>query len=89
MESSEKREEKVLELLSRMVSVETGSLHVAMSLRHDLNMDSTEMVEVVVALEKAFSIKIENGDEDQFKTIKDIFDYVEVATKAQASLTYT
>lgn len=86
MESSEKREAKVLELLSRMLSVETVTLRSTMSLRNDLNMDSTEMVEVVVALEKAFSIKIENGDEDRFKTIKDIFDYVETATTSQASL---
>jgi acyl carrier protein len=44
---------------------------------HNLRPNSLEMVELVMALEKAHGIEISDEDAEKFRTIRDVIDYIE------------
>lgn len=54
--------EKVKELLVKSFHLEPDEVTDEADLRRDLEMDSTEVVELVVALEQEFNIKITDGE---------------------------
>ena len=47
------------------------------SLKDDLNADSLDAVEVIMALEDKYDIEIAEEDAEEFKTIGDIVNYIE------------
>ena len=47
----------------------------------DLNADSLDVVELVMALEEKFSIEIPDEDAEKIKTLNDVVTYIEKATK--------
>lgn len=47
------------------------------SLKEDLDADSLDAVEVIMALEEEFDIEIPDEDAENFKTIGDIVEYIE------------
>ncbi|HIV49620.1 acyl carrier protein [uncultured Helicobacter sp.] len=47
----------------------------------DLNADSLDVVEMIMALEEKFSIEIPDQDAESIKTVKDVVDYIEKAKK--------
>ncbi|WP_394953982.1 acyl carrier protein [uncultured Helicobacter sp.] len=47
----------------------------------DLNADSLDVVEMIMALEEKFSIEIPDQDAEAIKTVKDVVDYIEKAKK--------
>ena len=47
------------------------------SLKDDLNADSLDAVEVIMALEDKYDIEIAEEDAENFKTIADIVNYIE------------
>ena len=51
------------------------------SLMNDLEADSLDAVEVIMALEDQFSIEIPDEDAEGFKSIGDIAKYIEEKTK--------
>ncbi len=67
----EERIEKVFEEMG----IDKAELIPEVTLKSDLGIDSTEMVELMVALEKEFSAKIPNGLIDGECTVREIIDY--------------
>lgn len=47
----------------------------------DMAMDSLEVVQMVMAIEEAFDIEIDDDDVDALKTIGDLVDYIEEKSK--------
>lgn len=47
----------------------------------DLNADSLDVVEMIMALEEKFSIEIPDQDAEAIKTVKDVVDYIEKVKK--------
>ncbi|RDU59373.1 acyl carrier protein [Helicobacter marmotae] len=47
----------------------------------DLNADSLDVVELVMALEEKFSIEIPDDDAEKIKTVGDVVTYIEKAGK--------
>ena len=43
----------------------------------DLDADSLDLVELVMALEEAFDLEIPDEDAEKIKTVKDAIDYIE------------
>lgn len=43
----------------------------------DMAMDSLEVVQMVMAIEEAFDIEIDDDDVDSLKTVGDLVDYIE------------
>lgn len=69
-------EEKVLELISEQFSTPVEKLTKDISFKDDLNADSLDLVELVMAMELELGLEAEDGDLDSIVTIGDCLDYV-------------
>ncbi len=74
-------EAKVKEIISAQLEVSADKVRPEASFVDDLKADSLAVVELVLALEEAFSIEIPDEDTEQIKTVKDAIEYI----KAHAS----
>jgi acyl carrier protein len=63
---------KVKEVLSSLLKVKIEELKDDMSLQESIGVDSTEMVESVIALEKAFGVKLNVKEITKNSSINDI-----------------
>jgi len=64
--------EKIRELLVKLLKVKPEELKDDVTLQDGIGVDSTEMVEVVIALEKAFGTKVTAKEVTKFSTLNDI-----------------
>lgn len=64
--------ERIRQVLSNLLKVKPEELKDDVSLQDSIAVDSTEMVESVIALEKAFSIKLSPKEITKFSTLNDI-----------------
>ncbi|HKD99004.1 MAG TPA: acyl carrier protein [Micromonosporaceae bacterium] len=69
------------EILEEVAGVEPAKVEEGKSFTDDLDVDSLSMVEVVVAAEERFGVKI---PDDQVQNLKTVGDAVEFIDKAQA-----
>ena len=63
---------KIKEVLSNLLKVKIDELKDDLSLQDSIGVDSTEMVESVIALSKDFSISLSAKEITKFSTINDI-----------------
>lgn len=71
----------MLEKISEMI---TEQLHVSPSIvitedtsfKQDLRADSFELMELVMALEEEYGIKVEDEDLENFETVGDVINYI-------------
>ncbi|MCX5709412.1 MAG: acyl carrier protein [Candidatus Omnitrophica bacterium] len=63
---------KIKEVLVKLLRVKPEELKDDVSLQDSIGVDSTEMVETVIALSKEFNIKLNPKDITKFSTISDI-----------------
>ena len=68
---------QVRDIIVETLACEAGQVTLEASLADDLGADSLAAVELVMALEEAAGIKIDDADVAGFKTVKDIVDYLE------------
>ena len=68
--------EKMKEIIAEQLSVDADSITEASSFKDDLGADSLASVELVMALEEAANIKIDDADVANLKTVGDILDYL-------------
>ena len=73
---------KVKEIICAQLEVSPDKVVPAASFVDDLKADSLAVVELVLALEEAFSIEIPDEDTEQIKTVKDAIDYIKGHAKA-------
>lgn len=64
--------DKIKEVFVKQLKVRTEELRDDVKLYEGIGVDSTEMVEVVIALEKAFGTKLSPKEITKFSTINDI-----------------
>ena len=63
---------KIKEVLVNLLKVKIEELRDEVSLQDSISVDSTEMVESVIALEKAFAIKLNPKEISKYSSINDI-----------------
>lgn len=68
--------EKIKTIIAEQLSVDESSILPETSLVKDLEADSLDFVELVMALEDAFDVKIEDVDTAKISTVQDIIDYL-------------
>ena len=68
---------KIKEVLSNLLKVKIDELKNELSLVNSIGVDSTEMVESVIALEKAFAVKLSPKEITKNSTIDDIAGNIE------------
>ena len=70
--------EKIRSIIADQLGVDNvEELTLETSLKEDLDADSLDAVEVIMALEDEFGIEIPDEDAENFKTIGDLYKYIE------------
>lgn len=70
-------EEKVIGIVSDQLDTPKEDISRASSFVDDLKADSLDVVELVMALEDEFDIKIPDEDYDKIGTVGDVIEYIE------------
>ena len=69
-------QEKVISIISDELSVKIEDVKLDSELIQDLEIDELDSIELCMALEEEFGIEIPDEDIEEFKTVKDIVEYV-------------
>ena len=69
--------EKVREIIAEQLDVDTEEISLDTSLTRDLEADSLDAVEIIMAIEDEYSIEIPDETAEEFKTVGDIVKCVE------------
>lgn len=67
---------KVIELIATQFNLDEGDVDLDTSFKDDLNADSLDLVELIMALEDEFNLEVEDEDVDSIKTVGDAIDYI-------------
>jgi len=68
--------EKVQELVADKLSVNIDEVTLESSFMDDLNADSLDIVELIMALEDELEMEIPDEDVENFKTVGDVVNYL-------------
>ena len=69
--------DKVKDVIAEQLNVEGDEVHEDSSFVDDLGADSLDLVELVMALEDNFDMKIPDEDVESIKTVGDAITYIE------------
>ena len=69
--------QKIREIVAEQLGVDVEEVTPEASFIDDLGADSLDTVELVMALEEAFSVEIPDEDDEKIKTINDAIAYIE------------
>lgn len=69
--------DKVKNLIVEQLGVEEGDIKLESSFQKDLEADSLDIVELVMAIEDEFDIEIPDEEAEKIKTVKNAVDYIE------------
>ena len=68
--------EKIREIIADKLSVSEEEVNLESSFIDDLNADSLDIVELIMALEDELNMEIPDEDVENFKTVGDVVKYV-------------
>lgn len=68
--------DKVKEILAEQLGLEAAEITADAKVRDDLGADSLDMVELVMELEEAFSLKIAEEEMKNVLSVQDVVDYI-------------
>jgi len=78
--------ERVIQILTEQLGLETGAVTPEKRLREDLGCDSLDDVELVMAIEDEFGIEIPDDDiQDRMTTVQNVLDYVDLRLAGDAT----
>ena len=69
--------DQVKELVVNQTGVSADELDMDTSLMNDIDADSLDAVEIIMALEDVFEIKIPDEEAEKFLTVRDIVEFLE------------
>ena len=69
-------QEKVISIVSEAANVEVATIKAETSFIDDLNLDSLDMVEMMMKMEEEFGVEIPEEKTEDLKTIKDVTTYL-------------
>jgi acyl carrier protein len=70
-------EEKVIKLISDATKIEIAKIQPATSFVDDLNLDSLDIVELMMKMEDEFGVEIPEEDAEGLKSVQDVITYIE------------
>ncbi|MGI6204570.1 MAG: acyl carrier protein [Anaerovoracaceae bacterium] len=73
--------DKIKDIIADQLSVEPETITEGTSLMKDLEADSLDAVEIIMAIEDEYGIEIPDEDAENFQTIGDIVKFVESKIK--------
>ena len=69
--------EKLKEIITEQLEVEESEITLEASFQNDLDADSLDVVELIMAIEDEFDIEIPDEDAEKIATVKDAVEYIE------------
>ncbi len=69
--------EKVKKLIAEQLDVEEEDITLEASFQEDLDADSLDVVELIMAIEDEFDIEISDEEAEKISTVKNAVDYIE------------
>ncbi len=69
--------DKIKEIIAGQLNVSEDDIELETHLMKDLEADSLDAVEIIMAIEDVFGIEIPDEDAEQFQTVNDLVSYVE------------
>lgn len=69
-------EERLKKIIADQLSVDEADVTPDAHFVEDLNADSLDLVELVMAIEEEFGVKIPDEDVDKIQTVQDAIDYL-------------
>lgn len=69
--------EKIREIIVEQLGVEESAVGLETSLMKDLEADSLDAVEIIMAIEDEFEIEVPDEEAEKFQNVGDIVKYVE------------
>ena len=73
--------EKVKQIVGEQLGVDESEVTPSASFVDDLGADSLDQVELVMALEEAYSLEIPDEDAEKIRTVQDAIDYISKHSK--------
>jgi len=70
-------EEKVINLISDATKIDKSKISMETNFVDDLNLDSLDIVELMMKMEDEFGVEIPEEDAEGLKTVKDVHAYLE------------
>lgn len=74
--------ERMRAVLAKALSVESNKIVPGARFKEDLNADSLDLVEAIMALEEEFGVEIPDAEAQGMKTVQDVLDWLEKKAKA-------
>ena len=72
--------EKVREIISEQLNISEGDVTLETSFTDDLNADSLDIFQIIMALEEEFDMEISNEDAEGISTVGDVVEFIKQAT---------
>lgn len=69
--------DKVMKLISDATKIDIAKINLETSFVDDLNLDSLDIVELMMKMEDEFGVEIPEEDAEGLKTVQDIVTYLE------------
>ena len=73
--------DKVKEIVVEQLGVEEDAVTMSASFVDDLDADSLDIVELIMAFEEAFDIEIPDADAEKISTVGDAVEYIKSVAK--------
>ena len=67
---------KIINIISKQFNIPAEDIEMETSFRENLNADSLDLVELVMALEDEFGIEIDDDDVENIETVEDAKKYI-------------
>ena len=68
--------EKMKSIMSEQLGVDENNIELETSFKEDLDADSLDLFELVMAIEDAFNVEIPADDVAELHTVEDVIDYL-------------
>lgn len=68
--------EKLQEIIATQLNVDGANIKPESSFKEDLNADSLDLFELIMALEDEYSVEIPAEDLEKMATVQDVMDYL-------------
>lgn len=69
--------DKIKEIIVEQLNVDESNVTMETNMMKDLEADSIDAVEIIVAIEEEFDIEIPDEDAEKFSLVADLVNYVE------------
>ena len=68
--------EKLQEIIAEQLGIEAAEVQAESNFKDDLNADSLDLFEMIMAMEEEFGVEIPSEDLEKLLTVQDVIDYL-------------